>query len=813
MVREDASAAAMRVLDACFASRDAAAQGDPAAAKSAGLEPFQTDAFHRLRDIIVRRGGGILADSVGLGKTHVAVALLRAELDNGGTALVVAPAQLRSHWKRHLRGLAHCRWVSHTSLSRTRPRATASFIVIDEAHAFRNPHTRRYASLALLCEHTRVLLLTATPVNNSLLDFYHLIRLFSGRDAFADIGIPDLLSAVDAAMRGGSAAELRRVADDVMVRRTRRAVAFAQHDSTEPSRLRFPVCGPVEVLRCSPSAERAHLMDLVHEAIPALTFPAHSLSGSDAPRELMRLGLLKRLESSPWAFHASVRRHVRLLERFVEAARDGLLFDPRDGEGMSGDVDGAVQLSLQSLALRPWPPSLDRAQLTLAAQSDLAHLRHLCTALPAVLAAADPKLLLLHSVLDSTDEKVLVFTEYQDTARGIWHAVADRGGVALIHGNDARLGRGRAGRRTVIERFAPVANHVRPPRAAESLRLLIATDVLAEGLNLQDASIVVSYDLPWNPVRLAQRIGRIDRLGSPHPRIRAIAFAPERDVEALLGLMRRIRRKLRQIRMVGGDAPWSLAGARRPARLIAEIDAAGEAREHARALWNDMVEAGMGRAHPIDGAVSVAVVPRRHDSDLALACFRAGREAILVLIRDGAPPQIGTAACWNPLADAVGRVIAATSGRPRDDTSMRRDDTTAPRARPGDPGVDLRAAAHRAEAAARKALRTSPRPPTRRDRGAAQAGAVVLRWLADRPGGAGLEDAEAADLILKKLGAGSRAGTDIRLQSAVHDTRSPDAAIASLLSSLSAAEPPGGLAPDAPEPELIAVLLFRSTQS
>lgn len=588
----------MRVLDACFASRAATTQGDAAAAQRSGLEPFQTDAFHRLRDIIARRGGGLLGDSVGLGKTHVAVALLRAEMDNGGTALVVAPPQLRSHWKRHLRGLARCRWVSHTSLSRTRPRATASFIVVDEAHAFRNPHTRRYASLALLCEHARVLLLTATPVNNSLLDFYHVIRLFSGRDAFADIGVPDLLSAVEAAMRGGTAAEVRRVADDVMVRRTRRAVAFAQHDSTEPSRLRFPLCGPVEVLRYHPSAERARLMDLVREAIPALTFPAHCLSGNDTPRELLRLGLLKRLESSPWAFHASVRRHVRLLERFVEAAREGLLFDPRDRAGSSGDVDGAVQLSLQHLALRPWPRSLDRPRLTLAAQNDLAHLRHVCTALPAALAAADPKLLLLHSVIDSSDEKVLVFTEYQDTARGIWHAVADRGGVALIHGNDARLGRGRAGRRTVIERFAPVANHVRPPRAAETVRLLIATDVLAEGLNLQDASIVVSYDLPWNPVRLAQRVGRIDRLGSPHPRIRAIAFAPERDVEALLGLMSRIRRKLRQIRMVGGDAPWSLAGARRPARLLAEIDAAGEARERVRALWNDMVRAGMRAPYP-----------------------------------------------------------------------------------------------------------------------------------------------------------------------------------------------------------------------
>ena len=785
----------MRVLNACFAPRGEDAPGDAAVPESAGLEPFQADAFHRLRDIIARRGGAILADSVGLGKTHVAVAMLQAELNCGASAIVVAPAQLRSHWKRHLRGLVRCRWISHTSLSRARPRATASFIVVDEAHAFRNPHTRRYASLAILCENARVLLLTATPVNNSVLDFYHLVRLFSGRNAFSDLGVPDLRSAIESAMRGGAAAELRRVADDIMVRRTRRAVSYAQRTPTVRPQLRFPLCGPIEVLRYGPSAERTGLMELVRDAIPALTFPAHSLSGNETPRELMRLGLLKRLESSPWAFNASIRRHVRLLEHFIEAACEGLLFDPRDGTGSGGEADAAVQLSLHSLALRPWPRSLDRAWLTLAAQHDLAHLRRICSALPHAPGAADPKLLLLQSLLDSSDGKVLLFTEYQATARGLWQAIADRGGVALIHGSDARLGRGKAGRRTVIERFAPVANHARAPRPAENVRLLIATDVLAEGLNLQDASIVVSYDLPWNPVRLAQRIGRIDRLGSPHTRIRAIAFAPDRDVEVLLGLMKRIRRKLRQIRMVGGDAPWALADTRRPARLIAELDAAGEARARVRAAWSDSVKAGRRSAHATPHVASVAVVPWPHDHEAALACFRTGREPILVLVRDGDQPQLNTAACWDGLSNALGHDVIDRMGTSRD------------------PDGEVRAAALRAEAAARTALRADPRPPAHGDRGATQAGAAVLRWLASRPGGAAFEDTEAADLILRTLGAGCRAGTDLRLRSALQRPASPEAAMKSLLSSLPSAGQPAGSIPEEPEPELIAVLLFRPTQS
>src|SRR5690606_18226335 len=161
----------------------------------------------------------MLADSVGLGKTHVAREIVRRHVARGGTVLVTAPAALRSHWTRHLRGIAGWRWTSHTSLSRRAATDAATLVVVDEAHAFRNPATRRwtprtrlprrpppgaptrvvvdeapgfrnpatrrYASLAIACEHARVLLLTATPVNNSLSDFHHLIRLFAPNDAFA----------------------------------------------------------------------------------------------------------------------------------------------------------------------------------------------------------------------------------------------------------------------------------------------------------------------------------------------------------------------------------------------------------------------------------------------------------------------------------------------------------------------------------------------------------------------------------------------------------------------------------------------------
>jgi len=144
-------------------------------------------------------------------------------------------------------------------------------------------------------------------------------------------------------------------------------------------------------------------------------------------------------------------------------------------------------------------------------------------------------------------EKVVVFTEFRDTAHKLARGLAALR-VGLVHGGGAWLGGAPIGRRELIERFAPVANGARQPPDRERVDVLVATDVLAEGLNLQDARCVVSYDLPWNPVRLMQRIGRVDRLGSPHAEVAPYHFVPETGLEELLGLLRRIRGKLGVIR-------------------------------------------------------------------------------------------------------------------------------------------------------------------------------------------------------------------------------------------------------------------------
>jgi hypothetical protein len=517
----------------------------------------------------------------------------------------------------------------------------------------------------------------------------------------------------------------------------------------------------------------------------------------------MRLGLLKRLESSCWAVRASVRRHIRILDHFIAAADAGFLFDPLTDRAELGEVDGAVQLSLQSLALRPWPASIDRGRLIDAARVDLRALRQLLAVLPESVAQRDPKLERLAALIDGElrDDVVLLFTEYQDTARGLWRALSHLPGIALVHGSDARLGRGRASRRAVVERFAPRANHAREPRTAERVRLLIATDVLAEGMNLQDAHAVISYDLPWNPVRVAQRIGRIDRLGSPHTHVRAFAFVPDTGVDVMLGLMKRIRRKLRHIRVVGGDAPWSLAQGKRHAQVIDEIDAAGDARERARAAWLDVAPPYAAPEDPAAPAVGVA--QSRRDRNAALCCFRMRDRTVLVLIADGQRAQIDTAACWSALIDAIDAETPVAGGTGHSCA----DDST----------LDHDAAA--AERAARRAIRARrSRPTPHRGGGAVHAATLVQRWLAQLPGGPAAHEADIADAILRALSSGRRAGADIRIERLLRHASSPHDAVRQL-SVLSlgivsagphAAGRPSGPDRPVPPPELIGILLLRA---
>jgi Helicase conserved C-terminal domain/SNF2-related domain len=569
-----------------------------------GLIGFQAEAVDRAEAFLARRGGVLIADGVGMGKTRMGAALALAAARGGGRVLLVVPAGLRRQWRAELCAQggapAGCVVVSHARLSRDGDPEEGGppfdRIVVDEAHAFRNPRTRRYVALARLARAAQVVLLSATPVNNSLLDLYFLIRLFAGDGAFADVGVPDLNRTFKLAALAPDAPPppaLAAVLGTVLIRRTRAAAVGLTGRG-----LRFPERAAPAVVRYDLTGVYRDAFDDAVAAIDALRLApyrlgAYGVAGGGSPAgsrpgtgsragaaELLRLLLAKRLESGQAAFLASVQQLTDQLAAFRDALDRGLLRRPSDR--VRGNGAGLDQLVFEELLLARLPPGLDAALLRADTDADLTILRKLASLnARAEGTSPDPKVDALRRLLfaELRAEKVVVFTEFRDTAVHLWRALRDAGGVALIHGSQAFLGAAQAGRAEVVRRFAPRANGVREPPPREAVRVLIATDVLSEGLNLQDAAHVVSFDLPWNPVRLIQRIGRVDRLGSLHDTVHAHHFLPDAGLERLLGLVERLRRKLAAIRAgLGGQTDaWPADGAADPdTRGIVERLAAGD---------------------------------------------------------------------------------------------------------------------------------------------------------------------------------------------------------------------------------------------
>lgn len=672
--------AALRLLEALFGEGPGGSRKmymeSSAASPTLSLTDFQAEGVARVRAILRRRGGAVLADSVGLGKTFVALALVEETLRAGGEAVVVVPASLRSLWRQGLRRLplGGGRWmlISHAQLARgaqgshckgkPAPEGPGAgrLLVVDEAHRFRNPATLRYAALARLASPaTAVLLVTATPVNNSPGDLLHLLRLFSRDDGFRDVGVPSLRDTFGRSGRGdppwgAESARVSAVIQAVVVRRTRAMLRsrFDPHSALYAAAgTRFPGRAPVRLIRY-PDPDLPSLV----EGLADLELRVHAphrpeAEGSTGAVALIRLNLLKRLDSSPAAFQASVARLESLLSTALDAARAGRLLTPASMPGgrSGGRSDGdPLQLMLIDLVADPASPALDLLDLTRSLERDLARVGQLARLRRRGENAGAKQRSLVELLERTRGEKTLVFTEYRDTACSLWLALRGRFPTARVDGSGAWLGSRPAGRRMAVDRFAPAANGLAPPPDRERVDVLVATDVLAEGLNLQDARHVISYDLPWNPVRLLQRIGRVDRLGSPHREIVPYLFTPDAGIEAVLGLTRRIRRKLGHIATTvgaehgdellrwlggtGGGSPYSME----------ESDEPDDPVERLRTLWVRNRERRPPAAAP--------------DSRLATrADTRPGLAGCFYSAAVGVPPKHPAAAlAWIVVADVGG---------------------------------------------------------------------------------------------------------------------------------------------------------------
>lgn len=584
------------------------------------LTTFQKDGLFRARRILDQFNGVIFADGVGLGKTFVGGALLLEVLkERRQRALLIAPATLRDGlWQRfsevyqiYIERLSFEELAADPALGGTGTRKLAetpdkySLIVVDEAHAFRNPETQRARALRRLLEGDppkKVVLMSATPVNNSLWDLYYLLNFFIRNDAaFADRGILSLKARFGRAM-AEDPFELRPdvlfdILDTTTVRRTRHFIRkyYPGDRVVGPDGVEVPILFPepvVKAVRYPLTDELARLIDAFAGAmapvsgVPKLQLarysPSHYLSKSKAGRDrakdqreaalvgLLRSGLLKRLESSAYAFSRTLERMIQSHEAFLRGLALGYVAAPSAiEEWEETDSDEAFMESLESASSQP-ATLYDCPRLRRAVEADrkvLLSLKHLADKVPF---ETDPKLEKLEERLveiahqankegQTADEvrdklKVIVFTYFADSLSRIerflkeafvrnheLHYYRDR--MVSVVGEESRGG---ITREDAIFGFAPKTSDPPSGKATDRFDILITTDVLAEGQNLQQCRNIVNFDLPWNPMRLVQRHGRVDRIGSIHERVYLWCFFPVKELDTLLRLEERIRTKLAQ---------------------------------------------------------------------------------------------------------------------------------------------------------------------------------------------------------------------------------------------------------------------------
>jgi superfamily II DNA or RNA helicase len=477
----------------------------------------QIDAFRRIVGALELFGGAFLCDAAGLGKTYVALAVAQRYRK----VIVVAPSPVTSLWRRAAQKIgSRITTISHDALSRGMHLPPADLVIVDEAHRMRNPDTRRYDALAQSVRSAHLLLVTATPIVNTPLDLLHLARLFLPDHGLSVVG----LASLENALTDRRAIDVLRPLSTILVSRSPTATSAA---IVLPKTIDSPVVATAPL-------PNARLAAVLHH-VDGLEFPAFE---NRHAADLLRLHMLHRLSSSTRAFLQTLERHRTYLRRAQISARRGeplnrasarRLFGPDESPQLGFDLF-AVAATPRQQDLRRFEKELQRLE---SLRAMVQHPPYRNTKLETLLRILQPRRGLKTIVFATA-----VATAFEIAERLHWKA------VAIVTGNGARIASGSLQIHDAVAMFAPLSNGHDPPHPREAIDVLIATDVLSEGINLQDANMVVHYDLPWTPLRLQQRIGRIARLGSPFEDVHVRWLVPSPPLEHRLAIGRRIAAKV-----------------------------------------------------------------------------------------------------------------------------------------------------------------------------------------------------------------------------------------------------------------------------
>jgi len=568
------------------------------------LYEFQREAVGRAVKKINDYGGVIIADVVGTGKTYMGAAILIHLLNQDVRyPLIICPARLEPMWNeiKKTYGIA-CSILSNSKLNRLHDYDYCDAILIDESHAFKDHRRVRYRRLSEYMEgrtsDTKMIMLTATPISNTVLDLKNQLKLFP-QDMMERIPALEEMPAsanktkLDAYFEGVEDDErhvtpegrerIRELLRHVLIRRTRKRIldSCPRDEDGRPyivkndTREYFPesvlhnleydaektyegnfeaietVLAELTLGRYTPGN---YVRDEYMDVEPYNELQSMSLGG------IVRVSLLKRLESSIAAFDSSVRRyrsgHMWFLDQLkrdrVSVGKDfgEIIRKLVDNDSDDVDVEEDLKRTMEGMQSRYEAAAFDMERWIQDVSEDIRRFDQIGELLKGKeFAERDDKLHRLLELVNGKQEKLLIFTESAVTAEYIYGYLKDNVAGRKMRKLDSSLDKDII--RESVDRFAPEFNNA-DYDTAEQIEILVSTDILAEGLNLQAGRVIVNYDFHWNPVRLIQRIGRIDRLGSRHREIEVHNFLTAPKVEGIFPLREIVRRRIDTIRNIVG---------------------------------------------------------------------------------------------------------------------------------------------------------------------------------------------------------------------------------------------------------------------
>ena len=537
---------------------------------------YQIDAVTQAKQKIDAYGGVFISDVVGLGKTYIC-AMLANSFSRNSYKLFICPPVLVDYWRSVIQefDVARCDVESLGKLDSVLQKGTDkySYVFIDEAHRFRNSDTESFTLLHQICRGKKVVLISATPINNYTSDIENQLYLFQSKQSGTINGIRNLegffrgLNGELNKYKKGSKAymdQLRvnseiirdKLLREVMIRRTRSEIEEYYADDLKNQGLTFPKAGsPEKIIYTFDEATNeafnetiATIKEFKYSRYTPLLYLkdkkkyAQMLVSQRNMGGFMKGVLVKRLESSFYAFRMTLGRFIESYEQFISMAETGTVYISKKVNVYDLLDDGNTEKLLYLIEqqdVMKFKTSEFEARFMKELRQDLAQLKYLQDLWNMV--DTDPKLdefkknLTTNSIM--RNKKVIVFTESKETAQYLCDNLREIFGDAVIYFSGQSS---QALKAEIEDSFNPKNKD----RNNDKYSLLITTDVLAEGINLHRANVLVNYDLPWNPTRIMQRVGRINRVGTEFDRIYVFNFFPTAQSEKQLPMEERILEKL-----------------------------------------------------------------------------------------------------------------------------------------------------------------------------------------------------------------------------------------------------------------------------